>query len=285
MSPKLSDGKTDRPLPDALSASPGPGRIAAAFARAGERRLAALMPYYTLGYPDRATSIEVVRAIAGESDLLELGVPFSDPLADGPTIQRSTQIALEQGVTSADCLEMVRALRQQGVQTPIMLMGYYNPILAYGEAQYARDAAEAGVDGFIVPDLPLEEAAAFEKCVRDVGLALVFFLAPTSSPERIAVVAARAAGFIYLVSLTGVTGARGALSAGLGDFVQRVRRQAGVPLAVGFGISTPEQAREVGSLADGVIVGSALINAVDGAEDKPAAAREFVTRLEQGLRR
>jgi tryptophan synthase alpha chain len=272
-------------MPGAMSARFGLERIAAAFAQAGERRTAALMPYYTLGYPDRATSLEVVRAIAGESDLLELGVPFSDPLADGPTIQRSTQMALEQGVTSADCLEMVRTLRHQGVQTPIMLMGYYNPILAYGEAQYARDAAAAGVDGFIVPDLPLEEAATFEKCVRDAGLVLVFFLAPTSNTERIAQVAARATGFIYLVSLTGVTGVRGALSAGLGEFVQRVRDRASVPLAVGFGISTPEQAREVGSLADGVIVGSALISAVDGAEDKPTAAREFVSRLGQGLSR
>ncbi len=266
-------------------AASGLERIAAAFAGAGERRTAALMPYFTLGYPDRATSLAVVRAIAGESDLLELGVPFSDPLADGPTVQHSTQLALERGITSAGCLELVRELRREGVQTPILLMGYYNPILAYGEAQYVRDAAAAGVDGFIVPDLPLEEAATCERYVRDAGLALVYFLAPTSSAERIAKVAERAAGFIYLVSLTGVTGARRALSAGLGEFIARVREQASVPLAVGFGISTPEQAREVGSFADGVIVGSALINAVDGAEDKPAAAQEFVHRLGQGLAR
>jgi len=262
----------------------GRSRIAAAFREAQQRQTAALMPYFTLGYPDSETSMAVVEAIAPYSDLIELGVPFSDPLADGPTVQRSTQIALEGGTTTAACLEMVSALRQRGVNTPVMLMGYYNPILAYGEARYVHDAAAAGADGFIVPDLPLEEAGELEQLADAAGLALIHFLAPTSSPARISNVTARAQGFIYLVSLTGVTGARRSLQQDLADFVARVRAQTTLPLAVGFGISTPEQTAAVGRLADGVIVGSALINAADAAhENKPEAAAKFVRSLQQAL--
>jgi tryptophan synthase alpha chain len=264
----------------------GETAIAAAFQQAIETRLAALMPYYTLGYPDRESSLQVVEAIAPYSDLIELGVPFSDPLADGPTIQRSTQRALEAGVTTAGCLEMVAELRRRGVQTPFLLMGYYNPILAYGEERYVRDAAKAGADGFIVPDLPPEEAGALEQLCRDTGLVLVHFLAPTSKEQRINGVARDARGFIYLVSLTGVTGARSQLATGLPAFVEQVRRKASVPLAVGFGISTPEQAAQVGEFADGVIVGSALIDAVDAAtnvEAMPQAAAAFVRSLRDGL--
>ena len=187
----------------------GQERIAEAFARTREVGVAALMPYFTLGYPDRDRSLDVVEAIAPYSDLLELGVPFSDPLADGPTIQQSTQRALEEGVTTAGCLEMVQTLRERGITTPTMLMGYYNPILAYGEVDFARDAAEAGVDGFIVPDLPPEEAGALENAAERVGLALIHFLAPTSSAARIETVVGRARGFIYMVGLVGITGATG----------------------------------------------------------------------------
>ncbi len=262
----------------------GRARIAAAFAQAQQAHSAALMPYYTLGYPNRQTSVDVIAAIAPHSDLLELGVPFSDPLADGPTIQHSTQVSLENGTTVAGCLDMVAELRRRGVDTPVMLMGYYNPILAYGIANYARDAAQAGADGFIVPDLPPEEADELAQAATAVGLALIYFLAPTSSPARIASVAEKAQGFIYLVSLTGVTGARTAVQTDLAAFVARVRQQARVPLAVGFGISTPQQAAQIGGLADGVIVGSALINAVDRAEvDKPGAAAAFVQELREGV--
>jgi tryptophan synthase alpha chain len=263
----------------------GRSRIAAAFQNAQETQNAALMPYFTIGFPDQATSLEVIEAIAPYSDLLELGVPFSDPLADGPTIQRSTQIALENGTTTAVCLQVVRDLRQRGVDTPIMFMGYYNPILAYGQEKYVADAAEAGVDGFIVPDLPPEEAAELESLAAEAGLALIHFLAPTSNPERIANVSQRASGFIYLVSLTGVTGARTSMQADLADFVGRVRQEANVPLAVGFGIGTPEQAANVGQMADGVIVGSALISAVDQAAEKPQAAKQFVQSLQQALKK
>jgi tryptophan synthase alpha chain len=262
----------------------GTERITAAFTQAQQHQTAALMPYFTLGYPDADTSLAIIEAIAPYSDLLELGVPFSDPLADGPTVQHSTQVSLENGTTTASCLEMVRELRRRGVQTPILLMGYVNPILAYGEASYVRDAADAGADGFIVPDLPPEEAEALEALTAEAGLSLVYFLAPTSNEERINRVTARARGFIYLVSVTGVTGARRQVQADLAGFVNRVRAKTAVPLAVGFGISTPQQAAEVGQLADGVIVGSALINAVNAAEEKVGTAVQFVQALREGLR-
>lgn len=264
---------------------PGRERILAAFTHAQKTQTAALMPYFTLGYPDRATSLAVIEAIAPFCDLMELGVPFSDPLADGPTVQRSTQRALEQGVTVADCLAMVGELRGRGVDTPVMLMGYYNPILAYGEGRFVREAVEAGVDGFIVPDLSVEEAGSLEALVNAADLALVHFVAPTSNPERVKLISGRARGFLYLVSLTGVTGVRSQLATGLAEFVESVRAHTDVPLAVGFGISTPELAGQVGGIADGVIVGSALINAVDGAEDKPAGAEAFVRALREGLLR
>jgi tryptophan synthase alpha chain len=170
------------------------------------------------------------------------------------------------------------------VVTPFLLMGYYNPILAYGEEAYVRDAAAAGANGFIVPDLPPEESEALEAAAAASGMALIHFLAPTSNPRRIATVARRARGFIYIVSVTGVTGARRKVAAGLASFVSDVRRAATVPLAVGFGISTPEQAREVATFADGVIVGSALINATSGAENKVGAATSYVRTLREGLR-
>lgn len=258
-------------------------RIATAFANTGRDNRPALMPYYTLGYPNRDLSLAIVEAIAPYCDLLELGVPFSDPLADGPTIQHSTQLSLAAGTTSADCLAMVAELRQRGVDKPILLMGYYNPILAYGQADYVQAAGRVGADGFIVPDLPPEEAAELETLVNEAGLVLINFLAPTSNPRRIEMVTGRAKGFIYLVSVTGVTGARQELDKRLEAFTGRVRAQTNIPLAVGFGISTPEQAASVGQFADGVIVGSALINAVNAAENKVEAAVQFIQNLQTAL--
>ena len=258
--------------------------VAAAFASTRRSGRAALMPYFTLGYPDSTTCIDVIEAVAGAgADLMELGVPFSDPLADGPTIQRSTQVALEHGVNVARCLELTAAARARGVRQPLMLMGYYNPILAFGVERFVAEAAAAGADGFIVPDLPPEEAADMEATCEAHGRALIYLLAPTSTPERVALVAARTSGFLYLVSLTGVTGARDSLPPDLAGFVARVRMAARTPLAVGFGISTPQQARAVGRLADGVIVGSALINAVERASDPPGAAAAFVLALRAAL--
>jgi tryptophan synthase alpha chain len=259
--------------------------IAAAFETAGEQGRAALMPYFTLGYPDAQSCLDIVEAISqAGADLIELGVPFSDPLADGPTIQRSTQAALEQGIYVARCLEMVGQLRERGVQQPLLLMGYVNPILAFGVERFVAEASGAGADGFIIPDLPPEEGSSVEAACRAHGRALVYLLAPTSPMERVAYLSSRTTGFLYLVSLTGVTGARAALPPDLEVFVRRVRQVASTPLAVGFGISTPEQARAVGSAADGVIVGSALIDAVARAEENPAkAAAAFVHSLIGGL--
>lgn len=260
-------------------------QITAAFAQAQAGGRAALMPYYTLGYPEPETSLAAVQAAAANgADLMELGMPFSDPLADGPTIQRSTQIALEQGMTIQRCLAMTAVLRQRGVTQPLILMGYYNPILSYGLGRFVQAARAAGANGLIIPDLPLEEAAELEQHLQAAQMALVYMLAPTSTPERIQAAAERASGFLYLVSLTGVTGARSGISAGLAEFVARVRQAARTPIAVGFGIGTPEQAQAVGKLADGVIVGSALINTVDHNPDNAAgAAGRFVASLRLGL--
>lgn len=261
----------------------GRNQITSAFKTALSSRSAALMPYFTLGYPNREASLDIIEAIAPHCDLIELGVPFSDPLADGPTVQHSTQISLENGTTLSGCLEMVKELRRRGVQTPFCFMGYYNPALAYGLEAFVADSKEAGVQGFIIPDLPPEEAGEIQTFIKKEELAYIYLLAPTSSQERIAHVSQAAQGFIYLVSVTGVTGARSSLHSDLKGFVERVRAQSHIPLAIGFGISTPEQAVAVAGLADGVIVGSALINAVDAAEDKPAAAAAFVKSLQSAL--
>ncbi|MCL4869138.1 MAG: tryptophan synthase subunit alpha [Anaerolineae bacterium] len=260
-------------------------RIAAAFQQAHTTQTAALMPYYTLGYPDRERSLEVIQAIAPYADLLELGVPFSDPIADGPTIQRTTQKSLEAGTTLAGCLEMMRELRQQDVTIPVLLMGYVNPMMAYGEERLVRDAAAAGVDGFIVPDLPLEEASFLGQLCIEAGLALISFLAPTTDPQRMEKILGQAKGFVYMVSVTGITGARRQLANNLPAFVSQIKAKSPVPVAVGFGISTPEQAAAVGQFADGVIVGSALINAVDeGGEAGAAAAARFVQVMKEAIR-
>jgi tryptophan synthase alpha chain len=248
-------------------------RIARAF-QAGHP---AFMPYMVLGYPTLETSLRVAQILADAgADLLELGVPFSDPLADGPTIQAATHQALNQGVTLAECIAMVAEMRNRELRTPALLMSYINPILAYGVYGCAKDSAAAGVDGFIVPDLPPEEAGELEDACREYGLALVYLLAPNSPPERIALVAQKSQGFIYLVSLTGVTGARDSLPPDLADFVARVRGVTHKPLAVGFGIGSGQQAKVIAQLADGVIVGSALVRqAGQSTEGVGVLAREL----------
>ena len=260
-------------------------RLAGAFARAKADGRIALMPFVTVGYPTLERSKKLIKAIVeAGADGLELGVPFSDPLADGVTVQRTSQQALDQGTNLNDALTLVAELRAEGVDVPLVLMGYTNPFYQYGLEALAAKAAEVGIDGFIVPDLPPEEAAEMEAAAAQAGLAYVHLLAPTSSPHRIITVTERARGFIYLVSVTGVTGARQRLQSYLDEFVGRVRERTDVPLAVGFGISTPEQAAAIGRLADGVIVGSALINAVDEAQvHKPAAAAAFVRALRTAL--
>lgn len=251
--------------------------IRAAFAQARAENRAAFMPYLPVGYPDLPTSLDLFQALAeAGADLIEVGVPFSDPLADGPTIQAATQQALAQGVSPVNCIDAVRTLRRRGVATPLMLMGYVNPIFAYGAEAYVADAAAAGADGLIIPDLPPDEAEEVEAACRRNGLAMIYLVAPTSTEERIALAAGHSTGFIYLVSVTGITGARNDLPPHLAEFIARVRRQSELPLAVGFGIGTPAQAAAVAAIADGVVVGSALVKLAGGDEPRqnlPAAAR------------
>jgi len=246
---------------------------------------AALMPYFPLGFPDAKTSLDVIAAMSDAgADAFEIGLSFSDPLADGPVIQHATQIALEKGITVKRSLEMIAELRVRGVTQPFLVMGYFNPLLAYGLERFVEDAAAAGADGFIVPDLPPEEADDLDRLCRARGLGLIYFLAPTSTDARVKLVAQKAQGFIYLVSIAGVTGVRTQVSGGLGNFVGQIRRATSTPIAIGFGVSTPEQAGEVSQIADGVIVGSALVQIVDRAEDKPQAAAQFIREFKSKMR-
>lgn len=255
--------------------------INAAFAKAKAEGRPALMPYWSLGYPDAETSLRVIEAIANAgADMIELGVPFSDPLADGPVIQRANQIALDHGITVSRCIEIAARARDAGVSAPLFAMGYANPMLAHGEARYAEDWRKARVDGLIVPDLPPEESDSLKRECDAREMGLVQFVAPTSTDERIGLAALHATGFIYVVSVTGVTGARTSLAAGLREYVERVKAKVnGKPVALGFGISTREQVREVGQFVDGVIVGAALIRAAGDAPDPAQAAYEFVKNL------
>jgi tryptophan synthase alpha chain len=238
----------------------------------------ALMPYFPLGFPTPDTAVDVIEALArGGADLIEVGLPFSDPLADGPVIQHATQIALRNGMTVARSLEAVAELRGRGLTIPLILMGYYNPLLAFGLPRLASEAVQAGADGFIVPDLPPEEAGEFVESLRATALPLIRMLAPITPPERARGLVRDAQGFLYLVSLTGVTGARDQLPEGLADFIGRMRALTSLPLCVGFGIATPEHARAVGRLADGIIVGSACVKAIGAAND-PAAEAERLAR-------
>jgi tryptophan synthase alpha chain len=256
--------------------------INAMFERTEAAGRAAFLPYFPIGYPTYAESLNAIQGMAEAGvDGFEIGIPFSDPLADGPTIQAATQIALENGTSVRDCVRAISDLRSRGVTQPLLLMGYLNPLLAYGIEQFICDAKAAGADGFIVPDLPPEEAGVFaDICARE-NMALVFFLAPTSSDRRIELVARQVRGFIYCVSLTGVTGARAELPPDVRDFIGRVRTQTNQRLVMGFGISTPEQARMMNELMDGFIVGSALVKAgQDGAEAVKALASSLRRALD-----
>ena len=247
------------------------------------------MPYFPLGYPDLETSIDVIEALAKHgADLIEVGLSFSDPLADGPVIQKATQIALEKGITVKKSLEATRELRNRGVEIPLVLMGYYNPMLAYGLENFICEAVDAGADGFIIPDLPPEEADEFRIALSGAGdaveaLPLIQMLAPTTSSERMESVARNAKGFIYLVSVTGVTGERTSISEGLDELIHRVREHTSVPVCVGFGISTPEQARQVGALADGVIVGTACVKTIGASENPVETAKQFAAEFHRAL--
>jgi tryptophan synthase alpha chain len=258
-------------------------RIADTFARTRAERRPALVPFLTVGYPSLDATAELVRALVdGGADMVELGIPFSDPLADGATIQRADVAALRGGVTSADCLKIVDKLRSRGLEVPLLLMGYYNPILAYGPEAFVADAATAGADGLIVVDLAPEESEGLRQLCQGRALDLIYLLAPTSGPERIAKVARLASGFIYCVSVTGVTGARAELPPELGAFVGRVRKSTDLPLVVGFGISRREHIEAVAAMGlDGAVVGSAIINVIERSDTDRQAERvkEYVEVL------
>ena len=242
------------------------------------RGATALIPYLTAGYPDPRASGEALRIADELADVLEVGVPFSDPLADGPTIQRSTFQALQQGMTLAGTLELIERCR---LQRPVVVFSYLNPILRYGLDRFLADAQGIGIAGLLLTDLPAGSDPAVELAVQRSALDLIRLIAPTTRPERLAAAVEGAQGFVYLVARLGVTGASRSLAAGLAESVERVRGATRLPVAVGFGISTAEQARSVARLADGVVVGSALVDAL-GSDGVPGA-RRFLRELRAGL--
>lgn len=255
--------------------------VRAMFERTERENRAAFLPYFTLGYPTYDDSLDAIQAMAAVgADAFEIGVPFSDPLADGPTLQAAAQTALENGVTVRKSLEGVKTLRERGVQQPMFMFSYLNPLIAYGTEQFVQDAKAAGADGFIIPDLPPEEAHLFAEACERENMALIFFLAPTSNDKRIEIASAAARGFLYVVSVTGITGERTELPADLKEFIARVREKTDQPLVLGFGISTPEQAQQMNGLVNGFIVGSALVRAADQGVD---AVHDLAQRLRNAL--
>ncbi len=242
----------------------------------------ALIAYITVGYPNIETTYKVASILSDSGcDIIELGIPFSDPLADGVTIQKASYQALQQGITPQVCLEVAHQLRQK-LTTPLVFMTYYNPVFNFGLEAFCQASAASGIDGLIIPDLPVEEGTELEAITRKLKLDLIYLLAPTSTEERISMVAKKSQGFIYLVSLAGVTGAKKALPPELEGFVQRVRQRTNQPLCVGFGISTVEQAKRVARVADGIIVGSRLIQLIK--EDATLSSlRAFISSLRKAL--
>ena len=252
-----------------------PSRLDATFAALRARRERALVAYFTAGDPSLALTRKlVVEAARRGADVIELGIPFSDPLADGPVIQRATQRALAAGATLPRVLELVREMRGE-VSAPLVFLTYYNPILAFGLKAFCRTSVEAGIDGVIVADLPPEESGSLRAESLAAGLDLIHLVAPTSTSERMRKIARASEGFLYLVSLTGVTGERTALAPELAQQLRALRAVTTKPVCVGFGIGTPEQAALVGHAADGVIVGSAIVHLVE----QHAASRELLSRV------
>jgi tryptophan synthase alpha chain len=262
-------------------------RLAETFATLRRRGERALMPYFTAGDPSLdATRRLVVEAAKRGADVVELGIPFSDPVADGPVVQRATQRALGAGVTVPRVLELVREIRAE-VAVPIVFLTYYNPILSFGLGAFSQAATEAGADGLLVADLPPEEAVPLKTEADRAGLDLSHFVAPTSTPERMRMIARATGAFIYMVSLTGVTGERRELPPDLTQHLRALRTVTTKPICVGFGIATPEHAAMVGTVADGVIVGSAIVSLVERHQASSTLISEvgdFIAALKAPLR-
>lgn len=232
----------------------------------------ALIPFVTAGYPEPDWTVPVMHALVGAgADVLELGVPFSDPTADGPVIQQASERAIAHGVSLCTVLAMVRSFRQQDDTTPVVLMGYMNPVERYGHAEFARDAAAAGVDGVLMVDCPPEEMGSLRECLREHAIQPICLVAPTTTERRMELIATQAGGYLYYVSFKGITGANRLDASALAAPLERLRRHSRLPVAVGFGIKDPHSAATVAGLAEGVVIGSALIEALDGADSAAAA--------------
>ena len=251
-------------------------RISAAFASARAQGRAAFVPYLTAGFPDEEKFVEYALELLEVADLLEVGLPYSDPLGDGPTIQKSSEQVLKQGMTTQKTFELIGKLREQ-TDKPLVLMTYYNPIYCYktGEEGFLSDLKAAGADGVILPDLPPDEADTLIPAAREVDIDTVFLVAPTSTDIRIKTVTEACRGFVYAVSVTGVTGVRNQLPADVPNLVSRIKAQSDLPIAVGFGVSGGDTARPVAAVADGVVVGSALIRAIANEENVKGLAQEI----------
>jgi tryptophan synthase alpha chain len=255
-------------------------RFDTAFSRIKANSHPGLVTYVTAGDPDIERSADVLRALSrGGADVLEVGVPFSDPLADGPVIQRASERALAAGATLSRVLAMVREVRAD-VDAPIVIFTYANPVLRMGTERFAREAQQAGVDGVLVLDLPIEEAGDFRSLMAAHEIDMIFLLSPTTTDERIRTAATLGRGFLYAISRLGVTGARDSVAAGARDIVRRIRAATRLPVAVGFGISSPEHVREVGQWADAAVVGSALVNVIA----ETGASPNLATRVEEYVR-
>lgn len=241
-------------------------RISATFDKLKTAKRSAFVPFVTAGDPDFDTSFEIIRKLpAAGADIIEIGIPFSDPMADGPINQASYLRALRGGMTLVKLLDLVRRFRKGDDKTPIALMGAYNPIHAYGTARFARDAAEAGVDGLLIVDLPAEEDDVLRLPASSHGIDMIRFLAPTTDDERLPVVLDGASGYLYYASIAGITGTKSYAPSDVRASLLRIRRATNLPCVVGFGIKTPEQARDIASVADGAVVGSAIVSRIEKA--------------------
>lgn len=261
-------------------------RIDQRFAQLRAAGRKALIPYIAAGDPSPAITVQLMHALVeGGADLIELGVPFSDPMADGPVIQRATERAIAQGVGLSQVLDFVRAFRRSDAQTPIVLMGYANPVERFGVDAFVAAATEAGVDGVLVVDYPPQECEDFARRLKAAGLAPIFLLAPTSTDRRIAEVGRIASGYVYYVSLKGVTGAGHLDTSAVAAMLPRIRAGVGVPVGVGFGIRDAQTAKAIGSLADAVVIGSRLIELMEArpAGEAPQVARGFVQEIRRAL--
>lgn len=263
-------------------------RIDKALAELKSKGKKAFIPFITAGDPTLDITKSLIKTLESVgADIIELGIPFSDPIADGPSIQRASLRSLEHNTSLRDVIKIVTEIRKE-TQIPIVLMGYYNPIFKYGVSKFAKDAVESGVDGVIVADLPPDESAELTKSAKEHNLSIIFLVAPTSTSDRVKLIAESCTGYIYCVSTTGVTGARDKVSDMLNPTLGLIRKYTDKPIAVGFGVSTPDQAMEVAKVADGVIIGSAIVNIIEKYKDNTlemlSSVKDFASKLAMAIK-